>query len=53
MTELSLNDQFEELAQVTLQKQQNKNESAKSKKYYQDNNAIKKRCRLNPTLQLE
>ena len=41
MTEINLNDQFEELVQVTLQEQQDNGKSAKSQNFFQDNNAIK------------
>ena len=41
MTEISLNDQFEELVQVTLQEQHDNSKSEKSQNFFQDNNAIK------------
>ena len=40
MTEISLNEQFEELVQVTLQEQQDKDESAKSQNFFQDNSTF-------------
>ena len=51
MTEISLNDHFQELLQVTLQEQQDNDESAKSQYFFQDNNAMKKRCSIKHILQ--
>ena len=43
MTEISLNEQFEELVQATMQEQQDIDESTKRQDFCQDNNAIKKK----------
>ena len=42
MTEITSDDRFKKLVQVTLPKQQGDNKSAKSLKRIQNNNAIKK-----------
>ena len=43
MTEISLNKQFEELIQATMQEQEDIDESTKRQDFCQDNNAIKKK----------
>ena len=55
MTEISLNEQFKELVQLTLQEQQDNNQSAKSQNYFQDNNANEKKMqhKLHTTTKLK